>query len=347
MSDSMTPKERVLAAVKMLPLDYVPCAVDMGYWVARHYGVTFNKFLTDMPLQMKLQHQAFEELNGVDYIQEFPSNTMFNRVTAFKHMPMRIKLPGIELAADVSPQYEESEVMLLEDYDAVIQKGWSRYAEEIMVPRFYGGARDLGLVYDEAADLKYYGEKKVFFPKLGPPATLPFDLFSYARSLSKISLDMYRCPDKLIAAMDAIFPELLNDALNGIREPGSPVLFPASRSSSGFLSPKNFEKFSLPYLLKIVEAVVARGSPIFFHLDQAWGKTLPYFKQFPEGNYLLHLDGMTDMFEAKKLLGDRMCLMGDVPARLLKLGPPESVKEYCQKLIKTIGRGGGFVLSAG
>ena len=222
----------------------------MGFWVARHYGITIHKFLTDMPLQMKLQHQAFEELNGVDYIQEFPSNMMYNRVTAFKHMPMKIKLPGIELSPEVTPQYEEIELMPLEDYDIVIQKGWARYAEDYLVPRFYSGARDMGLVYDEAADLKYYGEKKVFFPKLGPPATLPFDLFSYARSLNKISLDIYRNPDKLIAAMDAVFPELLKDALDGIREPGAPVLFPASRSSNGFLSPKQFEKFSATLSVK-------------------------------------------------------------------------------------------------
>jgi hypothetical protein len=346
-SVSMTPAEKTMAAVKMQPLDYVPVAVDMGYWVAHHYGVTIHKFLTDMKLQMELQHKAFEELKYVDYIQEFPSGMVFNRVTSFSHMPMKIKLPGVELPPDVTPQYEETEVMPFEGYDLVIKKGWRRYALEDLVPAHYANQNDLGVKYDEAADIKYYSQHKVFFPLLGPPATLPFDLLSYGRSLSKISLDMYRNPDKIIAAMDAIFPELLKDAVEGIREPGAPVLFPASRSSAGFLSPKNFEKFALPYLLKIVNAIVSKGSPIFFHLDQAWIKILPFFKLFPEGNYLLHLDGMTDMFEAKKIVGDRMCLMGDVPARLLKLGTPEQITEYCKKLIKTIGRGGGFVLSAG
>jgi hypothetical protein len=346
-SVSMTPAERTMAAVKTQPLDYVPCAVDMGYWVPRHFGVTIYEFLTNMSLQMELQHKAFEELEDVDYVQEFPSNMTFNKVTAFKHVPMKVKLPGVELARDATPQFEETEIMPFEGYDLVIKKGWMRYAEEDLVPTYYPNEKDLGVKYDEAADIRYYRQKKVFFPLLGPPATLPFDLLSYGRSLGKISIDMYRNPDKIIAAMDAIFPELLKDAVEGIREPGAPVLFPASRSSNGFLSPKNFEKFSLPYLLKIVNAIVAKGSPIFFHLDQAWIKILPYFKQFPEGNYLLHLDGMTDMFEAKKIIGDRMCLMGDVPARLLKLGTPEQVKDYCKTLIKTIGRGGGFVLSAG
>jgi hypothetical protein len=346
-SVSMTPAEKTMAAVKVQPLDYVPVAVDMGYWVAHHSGVTIHKFLTDMRLQMELQHKAFEELKWVDYIQEFPSGTVFNRVSSFSHMPMKIKLPGVELPPDVAPQYEETELMPFEAYDLLIKKGWMRYALEDLVPKYYPNQKDPGMIYDEEADFKYYSRYKVFFPRLGPPATLPFDLLSYGRSLSKISLDIYRNPDKIIAAMDAIFPELLKDAVDGIREQGAPVLFPASRSSAGFLSPKNFERFSLPYLLKIVDAITAKGSPIFFHLDQTWTKLLPYFKLFPKGTYMLHLDGMTDVIEAKKIVGDRMCIMGDVPARLLKLGTPDQVTGYCKNLIKTIGRGGGYILSAG
>ena len=167
--------------------------------------------------------------------------------------------------------------MPFEGYDIVIEKGWKRYAEEHLVPAYFGNAKDMGLKYDEEADQRFYQQKEVFFPRLGPPATLPFDLFSYARSLGKISLDLYRHPDKLFAAMDAVLPELLKETIDGIKEPGAPVLFPASRSSNGFLSPQQFEKFALPYLLKIVKAIVEKGSPIFFHLDQAWGRFLPYF----------------------------------------------------------------------
>lgn len=42
-----------------------------------------------------------------------------------------------------------------------------------------------------------------------------------------------------------------------------------------------------------------------------------------------------------------MCLMGDVPATLLKLGTVEEVEAYCKKLIDKVGKGGGFILSSG
>jgi hypothetical protein len=39
--------------------------------------------------------------------------------------------------------------------------------------------------------------------------------------------------------------------------------------------------------------------------------------------------------------------MGDVPARLLKLGTPQEVAQYCRKLIDIAGKGSGFILSSG
>lgn len=42
-----------------------------------------------------------------------------------------------------------------------------------------------------------------------------------------------------------------------------------------------------------------------------------------------------------------MCIMGDVPAALLKLGEPDEVDEYCRRLITELGADGGFILSTG
>ena len=39
--------------------------------------------------------------------------------------------------------------------------------------------------------------------------------------------------------------------------------------------------------------------------------------------------------------------MGDVHASLLTLGNTEEVEEYVKKLIDTVGKGGGFILSTG
>ena len=53
------------------------------------------------------------------------------------------------------------------------------------------------------------------------------------------------------------------------------------------------------------------------------------------------------IFEAKKVIGDHMCLMGDVPATMFTLGTPAEVEAYCKKLIDEVGGDGGFILGSG
>ena len=74
---------------------------------------------------------------------------------------------------------------------------------------------------------------------------------------------------------------------------------------------------------------------------------LQYFKEMPNGKCILELAAQTDIFTAKTFLGDHMCLMGDVPATLFKLGTPQEVEAYCKRLIDEVGEGGGFILSSG
>jgi uroporphyrinogen-III decarboxylase len=74
---------------------------------------------------------------------------------------------------------------------------------------------------------------------------------------------------------------------------------------------------------------------------------LPYLLQLPKGKCVCDLDGMTDIFKAKEILGGHMCISGDVPASLLTLGTAEEVRNYCEKLIDEIGKDGGFFLTTG
>jgi len=50
------------------------------------------------------------------------------------------------------------------------------------------------------------------------------------------------------------------------------------------------------------------------------------------------------MVQAKKVLGDRVCIRGNVPGSLLATGTPDDVEQYCIKLIGEAGRDGGFIL---
>jgi uroporphyrinogen-III decarboxylase len=83
------------------------------------------------------------------------------------------------------------------------------------------------------------------------------------------------------------------------------------------------------------------------HLDSNWTLFLPCFRRLPRGKAVLELDSATDIFKAKEVLGDHLCLMGDVPASMLSLGTPDQVRAYVERLIDVVGAGSGFILSSG
>lgn len=347
----MKPKERVMAAINLQECDRVPCSVTLSYFVPRYNGVTIEEYIDDQDLCMELQHKTYEDLGGSDMVS-LPPPCLGNSPDKLPFLPVLVKRPGRELPSDVIPQYDERERMLPEHYDIVIEKGWFRYVEDCLAPIVFPNPADRDTApvkiqrHDDVWNRRFYEDKDVL---LYPNKffMLPFEVLSFARSMDKFMIDMYRRPDTVLAALDAVWPDLIESALSNIDATTEMVAIPANRFSGGFISPRHFEQFALPQLLKLVDLLVSRGLTIFFHLDQDWIKMLPYFRQFPAGNYVLHLDGTTDIFKAKEILGDRMCLMGDVPARLFKLGTPQDIEAYCKKLIDTVGRGSGFILGAG
>jgi uroporphyrinogen-III decarboxylase len=96
----------------------------------------------------------------------------------------------------------------------------------------------------------------------------------------------------------------------------------------------------------MVTEVVDSGLVALLHLDSDWTRELKRFRELPPGKCIVALDGETDIFAAKKILGDRLCIMGDVPASMLYLGDPDTVYRYCTRLIQELGPE-GFILQSG
>jgi uroporphyrinogen-III decarboxylase len=72
---------------------------------------------------------------------------------------------------------------------------------------------------------------------------------------------------------------------------------------------------------------------------------LPIIKDIPMGKACYAFEA-TDMVKAKEVLGDTVCIRGNVPLSILITGTTESIKAYCKKLIDTAGKGGGYIMDA-
>ncbi|OGO43539.1 MAG: hypothetical protein A2Z05_05550 [Chloroflexi bacterium RBG_16_60_22] len=187
------------------------------------------------------------------------------------------------------------------------------------------------------------------FPMLrGAMAKAPFDtLGDTLRGTQGIIMDMYRQPDKLLEALEVITKLTIDAALasaNASR--GLMVFFPLHKGADGWMSRKQFETFYWPSLKRVVNALVNEGIIATLFAEGSYETRLDSVNEFPRGAVAWMFD-KTDMAKAKKALGDKCCISGNVPTSMLVTGQPAEVKAYCRQLIETCGKGGGYILSGG
>jgi uroporphyrinogen-III decarboxylase len=181
----------------------------------------------------------------------------------------------------------------------------------------------------------------------GAPLVPPFDALCGGRSLVQFVHDLFTIPDKVEAVMDLMIPNISGPAIEMTKAVGCPGIWVGGwRSNSATLSPKLWDRFVWPYYRQLAEEVIDAGLIAILHLDGEWTRDLQRFRELPQGKCIFAPDGMTDIFKAKEILGDHMCIMGDVPAAKLSMGTPDEVYEYCMTLIKNLGPE-GFILHSG
>jgi len=181
----------------------------------------------------------------------------------------------------------------------------------------------------------------------GATALAPFDVISdMLRGMRGSMLDMFRCPEKIIAAEDKILPCMIEVTIQNAKMSNNPRVFiPLHRGADGFMSNEQFEKFYWPYLKKLIMALIDADlipCPLF---EGKYDQRLEYLKELPKGKVLGIFD-KSDIFKVKEELGDTMCIAGDMPASFLKVGPEEKIEEYTKKLINKVGKDGGFIMSS-
>jgi uroporphyrinogen-III decarboxylase len=147
--------------------------------------------------------------------------------------------------------------------------------------------------------------------------------------------------------MDVAIPEIMEGAVKGAQTAGVPAVWIGGwRTASSLVSPRIMERFVWPYVLKIVNALLAAGLIPVFHWDQNWTRDLIRLQAFPPKKCILNPDGMTDLRQFKKLVGDRMAMMGDVPSTLFATGTPDDIDKYVRNLVNLF-EGRGLILCPG
>jgi len=185
------------------------------------------------------------------------------------------------------------------------------------------------------------------FPQYFQGAAMPpFDVISHSlRGMSGTMLDMFRQPDKILEMCEFILKKTLERPMPKPNENGNIRMFMTNtRGSDEFMSMKQFDTFYWPTFKKLVMTLIERGATPCIFFEGNFTSRLEYLLEFPKGKMLARFD-TTDIFRAKEILKDHVCIEGNIPSSLLQVGTVQDIKDYCKKLIDVVGKGGGYILS--
>ncbi|MBN1646772.1 MAG: hypothetical protein JW874_01950 [Spirochaetales bacterium] len=189
---------------------------------------------------------------------------------------------------------------------------------------------------------------------LGYPSVLggftkaPFDVLGDTlRGTKGIMTDMFRQPDKLLAALDALTPIMINMGVASARQTGNPLIFiPLHKGADGFMSDEQYRKFYWPSLRKVIIGLIENGCVPFPAAEGCYNTRLDIIREIPRGKTIWMFD-QTDIFRAKETVGDTLCIFGNISSAMIALSTPDEIREHTRKIIDKLAPGGGFVLANG
>jgi uroporphyrinogen-III decarboxylase len=330
---------RIQKTVALEPVDRIPFVFMGSAFAPRYLGVSIAEFCADPELRVDVTLEAMDRLGGhFDGINMLPAGRIHAALSGM--WLSRVAVPGRDLPEDSLWQVDEAEVMTADDYEAIIEQGWSSFLRGYM-PRVIDvaelDANRAWLGANLSAVVRRFRDSG-YVPVSCGATTIPFECLCGGRSMQEFYLDLHRIPDKVKAALDVIQPDLIRAGLETARRSGVPAVWVGGwRAASAMLSPKMWNEFVFPYYLELVRRLAEQEIVSVLHFDHDWTRDLSRLRELPVRRCILNLDGWTDIRRAKEILGDHMAIMGDVPAPLLATGTPDDVYGYVRDLARDVG----------
>jgi hypothetical protein len=378
--------KRLLDAYAMKVPDRIPISLNFGYMLAKFGGITCEELDSNFEKAQQLLEQAAvylqpDQAMGLGPFVSKPSRMLGDRQTKWagyglpSDSPMQFVEDEYMKAADYDeflddptnftlrkflPRvYRELEGLALLPRIPVLITGYPSYATLVTLnnPSLKASLETLAKVADFFVErglaMQRNAERMAAlgFPtglgRAGSFAMAPFDFIGDTmRGMRGVMLDMYRRPDKLLAAEEKARRICAESAIQMCRATGGKFVFiPLHRGSDGFMSVEQFETFYWPQLKGLLMDLVEAGvMPAVFY-EGVWDERIHYLRELPKGKTAGHFQA-TNIHKVKETVGDVMPISGCFPVALLQMGTPETVREHTKKLCDVLGKNGGFVMAA-
>ena len=156
-------------------------------------------------------------------------------------------------------------------------------------------------------------------------------------------------PDKLKAKADQMVDEALETAEKLRKEgllDGFTMCSDYCFNTAPFFSPAMFDEFITPYLTRLIAGYRQMGFYTIKHTD---GNIMPILDSLisakPHALHSLDPQAGVDIAEIKRLVGQKVCLIGNVNCALLDTGTDEEVIDFTKYALKHGMPGGGYIFS--
>ncbi|MCU6761800.1 Uroporphyrinogen-III decarboxylase [uncultured Roseburia sp.] len=175
----------------------------------------------------------------------------------------------------------------------------------------------------------------------------PFDIFNDTlRGFLNVSMDMYECPDELLAAVRAaekVQVRYLRNTINA--RPIRIIGFMLHNGYDMFMSREQFETFYWPGLKACIDVCVENNVIPWIYVEDSYMSKLDIIERdVPEHKVMFTFTGTNDMKAVKERFGGKYCLKGGLLGSVLEYGTQEDVKKMVREAIDIYAPGGGFIL---
>ncbi len=325
---SMTSRERVIRAIRREPTDCVaamPYMYDLASVVS---GVPLLEFYTD-PRRMVEAQLVLHDKVGQDVIAIGADNYYIAEGFGCVTSRDESEIPSLQKP----PLADMNEVFDLEVPDPQTDGRMPVMLEAIRLAKQAVG--------DEVA--------------VRSPGTGPFALASYLigtqewlMEIALVEMGMEGSHEKAVLHALELTTEALIRFGKACWDAGADILHNGdSLASCNVISPRTYERFAWPYQKRVFDAWAEYGvTRKLLHICGDSTKVLHLYAD--TGADMVEIDNAVDMAVAKRLIGDRVAVVGNVhTVTELLQGTPETVAASAQRCIDDAGYGGGFLLGSG
>jgi uroporphyrinogen decarboxylase len=317
----MTPYERMMGVMHGEAVDRVPVAPILREWCARQTGFTFREIMNSASKYVFAQYYCTKTF-GTDALWD-----LWGVHAEAEAMGSVLKIPD-DMACSVDKPAIKS------------------YEEDLSKMRLLNPHKDghLPLILEGIRQLKDLSGGR--YPVLGYVQG-PFRLASMLRGTEDLMRDCVKANRHLEALLNFCTDALIVYATSLVQA-GADLIWIGDPTSSGdAISRKTWLTYGFPYTKRLVQAIHNNGVMVMMHICGNTSDRLDTF--VATGIDAMSLDEKVDLSHARKIMGDKICLWGNVsPSKTLFFGTANEVEKEAKTCIeKGRGKNGHFVLCSG